>query len=263
MAKEILLASGRLIRLSNYPPKRIISLVPSLTETLFDLGLEEEVVGITRFCIHPRHWHQRKKRIGGTKDFRLADIKALQPDLIIANKEENTREGIEALAKDFPVWVSDISTIQEAIESIHTLGQLCGLEAKAMALASEISASWAQLPRFPLPLKSLYFIWKSPWMVAGKGTYIDAVLQQLGLENGCTESRYPVIDIDAFRGQTPDLLLFSSEPFPFKAPHWEEWQERFPKAQCMVVDGEAFSWYGSRMKASIVTLKTFVNQHRS
>lgn len=263
MAKEIPIHSGQFLRLPTYPPKRIVSLVPSLTETLFSLGLEEEVVGLTRFCIHPRHWHQNKKRIGGTKDFRVADIQALQPDLIIANQEENTREGIEALANDFPVWVSTISTIEEAVESIRTLGQLCGKVDEGQALAKEVQQSWAQLPRLSTPLKTLYFIWKSPWMVAGKGTYIDAVLQRLGLENLCRETRYPVWNFDANQGIKPDILLFSSEPFPFKASHWEELQAQFPDAICMAVDGEAFSWYGSRMKLSAETLKNFINQHRS
>ena len=114
----------RKIHLPRFPLRRIISLVPSQTELLYDLGLEEEVVGITKFCVHPPEWFQSKARVGGTKTIHFEKIKALQPDLIIGNKEENEREQIEALAECFPVWMSDIATLEDALDMMLRVGAL-------------------------------------------------------------------------------------------------------------------------------------------
>src|SRR5438105_265149 len=107
-------------------PRRIVSLVPSQTELLFDLGLQEEVIGITKFCVHPYHWHQTKTRVGGTKDIKLEVIDQLKPDLVIANKEENTREQITSLQSLYPVWISDVNTLQDALEMIRSIGEITG-----------------------------------------------------------------------------------------------------------------------------------------
>src|SRR6185437_6810940 len=120
----------------NYPPRRIISLVPSQTELLYDLGLDGTVVGITKFCVHPNEWFRNKKRVGGTKTLHLNIIEELQPDLIIANKEENTREQIETLSTAYPVWVSNIQTISDGLDMIRKVGELVGKSTEAALLAN-------------------------------------------------------------------------------------------------------------------------------
>lgn len=255
---------GRTIELSNFPPKRIVCLVPSLTETLFHLGLDSEVVGITRFCVHPREWFLSKKRIGGTKDFRIEDIRSLRPDLIIANKEENTLEGIEELEKEFPIWVSDIQSIDDAIKALEELGNLTGKTKRGLELSERVGEKWQNIP--PMTNKALdclYFIWKKPWMTAGNDTFIHSVLEFLGLNNLIQNGRYPTISINSELPRDPEIILFSSEPFPFKEEHFEEWQSKYPNAKCLLVDGEAFSWYGSRMLHSANYLKELVNKLES
>jgi ABC-type Fe3+-hydroxamate transport system substrate-binding protein len=229
------------------PPKRIISLVPSLTETLYDLRLEDEVVGITRFCIHPREWFLSKKRVGGTKDFKLERIIDLKPDLIIANKEENTREEIEELRKHFPVWTSDISTIDQALNQILQLGSICGRKEIAEQLIDQIRKAWEPIRGIGKNQNVLYFIWKDPWMIAGSGTYVNSILQYLGLNNVSPHPRYPIVSKEHFDKQAIDLLLFSSEPYPFKESDTLDWRNKFLNSSALLVDGEAFSWYGSRM----------------
>jgi ABC-type Fe3+-hydroxamate transport system substrate-binding protein len=229
-----------------YPPKRIISLVPSQTELLFYLGLSDQVVGITKFCIHPAGWFKSKTKVGGTKNFRFDIIDQLNPDLIIGNKEENYLVGITELEKRYPVWMSDISTLEDALNMMESIGQLTERETEAAKLISEIKTSFVGLtPRHSL--KVLYLIWKSPWMAAGKNTFIDSMLSKIGLENILTESRYPTISESQLQQLQPDLVMLSSEPFPFKQQHFQELQSVLPKAKVILVDGEFFSWYGSRM----------------
>lgn len=238
----------RSLKLKRFPPERIVSLVPSLTETLYDLGLEDEVLGITRFCVHPQHWFHQKRRVGGTKDFKIERIDELKPDIVIANQEENTRSGVIELAKDWPVWVSRVEEVYEGWEVIRELGRLTSRIERAEKLIDQIQEGWTSMKKLDRP-KTLYFIWKSPWMCAGSDTFISAVMEHLGMANVIREKRYPTIDPTKWPQdlEAPDLLLFSSEPFPFKEKHMRLWQERFPKAKALLVDGEAFSWYGSRM----------------
>ncbi len=230
----------------SYPPKRIISLVPSQTELLFYLGLSVSVVGITKFCVHPAEWFKTKTKVGGTKNFRFDVIDQLKPDLIIGNKEENYREGIAKLETNYPVWMSDISSFEDALHMMEGIGQLTDRDAEAAKLIAEIKISFLGLkPR--LPLKVLYLIWKSPWMAAGKDTFIDSMLSKIRLKNILTESRYPTISESQLQHLQPDVVMLSSEPFPFKQQHIHELQIAFPKAKVILVDGEMFSWYGSRM----------------
>ncbi|WP_304064775.1 ABC transporter substrate-binding protein [Pedobacter glucosidilyticus] len=237
---------GRTISI-NYPPQRIISLVPSQTELLFDLGLDEEVVGISKFCIHPAEQFQKKTKIGGTKTLNIDKIRALKPDLIIANKEENQQEHIEALAQEFPVWISDIHILAEALDMIIQVGKLTGTEAKAKEIATTIRSDFEALTPSSKPLKAAYFIWKHPYMLAAKHTFIDDMLKYCGFENVLTETRYPEITLEALQELQPQVILLSTEPYPFKQKHIEELQKYFPKAFITLVDGEMFSWYGSRL----------------
>lgn len=233
--------------LVGYPPRRIISLVPSQTELLFDLGLDQQVVGITKFCIHPSERVSPVAKIGGTKKLNLQKIRELMPDLIIGNKEENDKDQIEELMKEFPVWMSDISILDDALEMISKIGALTGTDAKARLLNSRISEGFKSLEPVKNKLSVAYFIWKNPYMLAGRDTYIDDILQRVGFNNISKASRYPQITEEELKGLHPDVIFLSSEPYPFKGVHVKEFQRICPDAVTMVVDGEMFSWYGSRL----------------
>lgn len=237
---------SREIRL-NALPERIVSLVPSQTELLADLGLDQEVIGITKFCIHPESWFRSKMRIGGTKNIDLDKIRSLQPDLIIANKEENDRLQIEQLAVDFPVWISDIRNVNDALNMIEAIGKLTNRSREAESMAKSIRTDFDQLSIPPLQKTCLYLIWNGPYMAAGKDTFIHSILQLLGLNSIPPLPRYPEISSEMITSLKPDYIFLSSEPFPFAQKHIGELQQLSPSSKIMLVDGEMFSWYGSRM----------------
>lgn len=229
-------------------PVRIVSLVPSQTELLYDLGLDEEVVGITKFCVHPESWFRSKARVGGTKQLHYDKIAALQPDLILANKEENTREIVDTLAKDYPVWVSDIHNLPEAIQMIQEIGVLTGRQQRAAEIVSGITGAFQQLPKAAVPVPVAYFIWRNPWMTVGNDTFIHHMLQQLGWQNVFgDQARYPEVTLEQLAARKPAKVLLSSEPYPFKEKHIAEIKTVLPQAEVLLVDGEMFSWYGSRL----------------
>lgn len=228
-----------------FPPKRIVSLVPSQTELLYSFGLTKEVIGITKFCIYPDSWFRTKQRIGGTKQLKLEEILALKPDLIIGNKEENTKDDITFLEQHVPVWMSDINTFEEAIEMIEFVGQLTNKQTIARQLNTSIEQEFKKLGDIGKGKSVLYFIWDEPSFVVGKSTFIDSVLTKIGFVNACQKERYPALsDLDDLN---PDFVFLSSEPFPFKDEHILKYQELFPTSKIILVDGESFSWYGSRM----------------
>jgi iron complex transport system substrate-binding protein len=225
-------------------PQRIVSLVPSQTELLFHLGLGDRVVGITKFCLHPEEWFRGKARVGGTKNADYHKVQALQPDLILGNKEENDKDNIEELRGLAPVWMSEIKDLEEALEMISKIAALCHVEEAAKGMIDEIKKNFSALR--PLQGKSaLYFIWRNPWMAAGSDTFIHHMLELCGLRNLCTETRYPQVELG--QSEQPDYVFLSSEPYPFKEKHIEEVQKAYPKAKVLLVDGEMFSWYGSRL----------------
>ncbi len=237
-------------------PKRIISLVPSQTELLFDLGLEENLVGITKFCIHPYHLKSTKKIIGGTKKVHYEKIKLLQPDIIIANKEENTEEIVEELRKICTVWVTNILTIEDSLQMISDFGQLFNKRTEAQKWIDKIQFALTDFQNFikdKEEQKVAYFIWANPYMVAGGDNFINEMLKLNKFVNIYDnhpkyEGRYPEIVIQKMRIQgDPDLILLSSEPFPFKDEHAFELGRFTHHAKTVFVDGEMFSWYGSRM----------------
>ncbi|SKA45885.1 substrate-binding protein [Chitinophaga eiseniae] len=229
-------------------PKRIVSLVPSQTELLYTLGLHEEVVGITKFCIHPESWFRSKTRVGGTKNVRMDVIRELAPDLIIANKEENTAEDVKALMEHYPVWVSNIQTLEDACEMITGVGAITRKTAEAAQLADTIRQRFAALQPLPSPVPTAYFIWRDPWMAAGGDTFIHQMLLRCGLQNVFADiPRYPAIDETQLAACGCRLVMLSSEPYPFKEKHIHEIQAILPEAQVLLVDGELFSWYGSRL----------------
>ncbi|MEH0155050.1 helical backbone metal receptor [Limibacter armeniacum] len=238
--------TGYSIILDNLP-KRIVSLVPSQTELLYTLGLQNEVVGITKFCIHPSSWKQEKTCIGGTKKFRMDTIDELKPDLIIGNKEENYQEGIETLRQKYPVWTSDIANLDEAIDMINQVGTITGKSEKAKTLTQSILSEFEQLKGSHSSKSVLYLIWKNPYMAAGKQTFIDHMISAAGWTNVVSDTRYPEINTLEIQQLNPDLIFLSSEPYPFKEKHINELQEQLPASKVLLVDGELFSWYGSRL----------------
>ncbi len=257
MSKTYLDQMHRKVTIST-PPNRIISLVPSLTELLFDLGVGEKIIGRTKFCYRPKKKVQDISRIGGTKKFHFDKIQELEPNLIIGNKEENYKEGILELEKKYPVWMSDISTLSEAYEMIFEVGRLVGKQTEAQDLIQEIQHNFEQIK--PLSKRVLYFVWQQPYMVVGQETFIDEMLQLCGFENLSPAPRYPQMTASEIKEVKPDLLLLSSEPFPFKEKHRLELAHQFPESEVVLVDGEFFSWYGSRLRYAGTYFQTLLEE---
>ncbi len=228
-------------------PKRIISIVPSQTELLFYLGLNEEVIGITKFCIHPADKFDKVTKVGGTKQLIIAKIKELKPDLVIANKEENEQGQIEELMNVCPVWISDIGNLNEALDMIGKVGELVGRATRAQELVSAIKQQFNEFIARPLNLRAAYLIWRKPYMAAGTHTFINSMLQHCGLTNAFNEGRYPVVSKQMMTDAQPDVVLLSSEPYPFAQKHIDEFKTFLPNAKILLVDGEMFSWYGNRL----------------
>ena len=252
MKKVYLDQMGRKVELMT-PPKRIISLVPSQTELLFDLGLDEEVVGITRFCIHPQDKVKQRKKVGGPKNFDFDAIHDLQPDLIIGNKEENYQEGIEKLSESYPLWMSDIHTLADSLQMIRELGTVLGKKLKGEALAGKIESAFQKFHPLANTPSVAYLIWRKPFMLAGSNTFIHEMLRACGLNNvACqlNQDRYPEVSAEQLQQLNPDYIFLSSEPYPFKQKHLPELQQLCPQAKIILVDGEMFSWYGSRLLQS-------------
>jgi ABC-type Fe3+-hydroxamate transport system substrate-binding protein len=254
---------GRTIELKQ-TPKRIISLVPSQTELLFDLGLSEEVIGTTKFCVHPEQWFKTKTRVGGTKQLRLEKIKELQPDLIIANKEENVQSQIEELAKDFPVWVSDVNNLNDALAMIESIGEIMCKQPRAKEITEQIKKGFSDLSLSAFKRRTggtCYLIWKDPYMTVGGDTFISDMLSHAGFQNLFQyQTRYPEVTIEQLQTLNCQLLLLSSEPFPFKQKHVDELQPLLPDTKIILVDGEMFSWYGSRLLKAPAYFQQLQNQ---
>lgn len=228
-------------------PQRIISLVPSQTELLVDLGLLDDIVGITKFCVHPKDIRKQKISVGGTKQVDVDKITSLAPDIILCNKEENTKEIVEQLSHIAPVHVSDVATLDDATSLISEYGKLFNKEAIAQDIVSEISKKLKDFKLKNIDLikrKCLYLIWQKPYMTVGKDTFINYLLELNGFESIINKNRYPEVTVEQLK--IPEYILLSSEPFPFKEKHREEIQEK-TSANIILVDGEYFSWYGSRL----------------
>lgn len=239
-------------------PSRIVSLVPSQTELLVDLGLREKIVGITRFCVHPEDLRKTVTRVGGTKQARLHKIEKLNPDFILCNKEENTEEMVRDLEKIAPVWVTDMYTIADCNEMILQLGEIFQVPSKAKEIVDQIEQAKEDFIRFMTnkpSKKVLYVIWKNPYMAAGRNTFIQELLELNKFENGISEpeSRYPEIEFKDFMDL--DQILLSTEPYPFKEIHVEALKTELNQS-VKLVDGEFFSWYGSRLIKAFEYFKT-------
>lgn len=245
---------GRAVQLASVPI-RIVSLVPSQTELLFDLGLEGQIAGVTKFCVHPKEMSKDIRVVGGTKNPSMEKIRMLKPDLILANKEENRREDIEMLEEDFPVWISDVNDLGSACDLILSVGEMTDTSERATAIVEGIKTSFRRLSvdlkhRNQRKKKVVYLIWNDPVMAAGNNTFIDSMLTECGFENciaGAGYNRYPELIGEHLIALNPDVVMLSSEPFPFGEKHITYFQNLLPLSQVIKVDGEMFSWYGSRL----------------
>lgn len=236
---------------------RVVSLVPSITEALFDLGLtENEVVGRTKFCIHPKEKVSNVEIIGGTKNINIDKIKDLQPTLILANKEENVKEQVEELMKDFKMIVTNVESIEDNYYLLKTLGNLFGKEKEAQNY--NLATYDALNVKIDKPIKVAYLIWKNPYMSIGSDTFIHHILTEIGFENIFkNQKRYPIIEIEDL--EDADYIFLSSEPFPFKEKHIQEFKDVYPNKTITIVDGEAFSWYGTHIAKSKEYYKKLIN----
>ncbi|TDH27418.1 cobalamin-binding protein [Segetibacter sp. 3557_3] len=259
------------------PARRIVSLVPSQTELLHDLGLESEVVGITKFCVHPEQWFHSKTRVGGTKKVHLDRVEDLQPDLVIGNKEENIKEEVEEIKKLAPVYISDVSTLEQAIDMITAVGAMTNTEHNAGELITAIKHGFNDLEQYVkntavkriephllsehVPIRTAYLIWQEPLMAVGSNTFIDDMLQRCGLQNiFAAQERYPMITVDQLSKDKCDLVFLSTEPYPFSNEHVAELQAQLPGSTVMLVDGQMFSWYGSRLVKASTYFKSLLEQ---
>lgn len=233
-------------------PKRIVCLVPSLTELLVDLGLEENIVGITKFCVHPKHIRKKATVVGGTKNVHFDKIERLQPEIILCNKEENTKEIMVACNKIAPVHISDIYTIDDTLDIILSYGKIFDVEDASKKIVKAIvekRTSFLKKIKDTKKLNIAYFIWKKPWMVAANQTFINHLLELNNFKNIFDEKiRYPEITLAELQNvENLDCIFLSSEPYPFKERDVKDLQQKSIHQQIKIVDGEYFSWYGSRL----------------
>jgi len=242
-----------------FPPRRLVSLCPSLTETLFDLGVGDRIVGRTTYCIHPAASVKHVPDVGGVKDFDLDLINSLKPDLVIAAKEENPRELIEELAESCPVFVLEVVDYDSALLAMETLGRLTDTLAIAEIIVRATRTAFAALTPAETR-RAAYLVWREPYICAGENTFIHAMLGMCGLVNACagTPERYPRTTVEALRKLSPDWIMLSSEPYSFTQAHADELTRQIPNARITLVDGEMFAWYGSRMRAAARYFQTLV-----
>jgi ABC-type Fe3+-hydroxamate transport system substrate-binding protein len=247
----------------NNTPKRIVSLVPSLTHTLASFGLDKEVVGVTRFCKWPESWKKNKRVVGGTKDFKIERIMTLQPDLVLANKEENTKDLILELSQQVPVYVSDVNNLETNVQMLSDFGRILNKETLAQQFIDEIKNAKSDLLKGVSfnPSKAVYMIWKKPWMTVGGDTFINQMLQYAGFENIYqNKTRYPKVDLSDLQKINPEIILLSSEPYTFKLKDKEELQVLFPDTCIILVPGEPFTWFGTYTLEAFNYFKTLQKQ---
>ena len=247
---------GRKVPLAG-KPKRIISLVPAITETMYHLGLEKEIVGRTRFCKFPEDKVKKAVNIGGTKDIKLDRIHELKPDLIIVEKEENTKEIVETLEAHYPVFVFEVQHYQDVFRMMEDLGRMTDRQSEATELMEKIETAYDELPKHT-GKRAAYVIWKNPYMVVGKNTYINSLLEEMGYMNPFTkmEGRYPTVTKEEFQQVQLDELLLASEPYPFREKDMEEFRQFLPDVRMRIVDGEMF-WYGAKMVEAAAYFRSF------
>jgi len=251
---------GRAVTL-DADPARLVSLVPSTTETLAALGLRERVVGRTRYCVRPRPWVDGVARVGGTKNPDLARVAALRPDLVVGNREENREEDLEALETLAPLWVAFPRDVDGALADLRAMARLVGAGEAGEALAARVEETRARARAAAGGgFRYAYLIWRRPYMTVNADTFVDAMLGEVGGTNafGSRAERYPEVTRDELVEADPDVVLLSSEPFPFEARHAGELGPLAPRAR--LVDGQACSWHGARMEDGFATLEALAGE---
>ncbi len=231
-------------------PQRIISLVPSVTELLFDLGLDDNIAGCTDFCVHPKEKVRKIYKIGGTKDFSLNKIRELKPDLIISVKEENNRELVLEIANEFPTVIFEVVDIESALELIKSIGIIVNKKDKSARLIKDIKHELLQLKTDNNKvMTACYLIWENPMITVNSDTFISEMMSIVGFKNIFSDNlkNYPEITKKELLDAKPEYILLSSEPFFFSKKHQKEYQIKYPNFIVILVNGEMFSWYGSRM----------------
>lgn len=236
------------------PANRIISLVPSITEMLYSFDIHP--IAQTTFCVHPRENFKTSKKIGGTKKLKIDKIMDLEPDLILANKEENLQSDIEELSKHFPVYVSDISNLDEMNRMVRDIGMLAGCEKPAEALVTKVEQKRSEIMTDETS-SYIYLIWQKPFFAVGTDTFIHHMLSLFQFENAMDKMRYFELSLSEIKDANPEYLFLSSEPFPFKQKHLVELQEQLPEIKVRLIDGEMTSWYGSRVPMGLDYLRRF------
>lgn len=233
-------------------PERIISLVPSQTALLAYLGLSVRIAGITDYCIEPDGLFNMAAKIGGTKNISINKIRELQPDLIVGNKEENPKSLIEKLAAEFPVYITDVRDYNSALEMIKDIGLITGKKEESEALINTIISKFVELPVPKSIQRAAYFIWRKPYMVASANTFISSMMEFCGFNNVFlpAETNYPVLTEEMLVEKQPEVILLSSEPYNFGDEHITEFQNMMPDTKVLLVNGQYFSWYGSKMVES-------------
>lgn len=223
-------------------------MVPSQTEFLFDLGLGPNIVGVTRFCVHPPSAKKDKKIIGGTKNVNLKRVDKLQPDFVLANKEENVKDQVLAINKTIPTHVTDVKNIRDAIQMMNEVGVLLGKSSEAHQITEKITNLRGDHHSQPSNTTALYLIWKEPYMSVGGDTFINDMMLEAGLTNILqNQLRYPTLSLEEIKQLQPDVILLSSEPYNFTSKDQLELQAEIPQSKIILANGEMFSWYGSRM----------------
>ena len=240
---------------------KIVSLVPSTTETLYALGLENQLLGMTRYCVHPRHLLAEKTIVGGTKQLNWKKLESLAPTIVLGNKEENTPAIFAGLSqKDIPYFVAFPQTVDEAIQDIQTLGDLLGASDQSLKIAKGIEAERQSLHLKSTTFSYAYLIWRKPWMTINKDTFIHAMLSEAGGKNVFEDddSRYPQFDLDELKARRPDFIFLSSEPYAFNQTHIDELHHHGFQQKIRLVNGEMCSWHGSRMKQGLEYLQELI-----
>lgn len=238
---------------------RLVSLCPSLTELLFDLGAGAELVGRTKFCVHPELLVDRVEKLGGTKNPKIARILELEPDLVLMNEEENRLEDAEQIrAAGISVHASLPRTAAETAVMVRSIAAAIHREESGERIAADIEGRAERVRTAATgiaPLTYAYLIWREPWMTINDDTFVAALLALAGGRNvfGNATERYPTITLDDLRAANPDVVLLSSEPFPFADRHATELETALglPRDRFELVDGELLSWHGSRTPRGI------------
>lgn len=252
----------QVLKTFNPPYRRIISLIPSVTESLFDLGADEQIAGITSYCVSPRPQVFRKPKIGGTKNPDLGKIRQLEPDLIIANVEENRKEDVLELEKLCDVYLNFPKSVADTKVLLEHLALLTGREAEPYLSAIDLAVR-GQKPRSG---SVLYLIWNDPYWTIGEDTYIADMLRLRGLQNAIQvpDRRYFPLSSEQIEASGSEIVLLPSEPFRFRELHREEFALRFPalpavrSGKILLADGRMTSWFGTRTPNGILYLNRLI-----